>query len=457
MSRELLNAINVTLDGYSILISLIIAISIFSIKKVEKSAKWFALTNIASIVYSVTDLIMWVSEGTDAAWKLVVLPISSFLFYFSGIFIFLFYIRYIIEYYNSIEKVHKAWWYTCIGLCALFNVFTCLSAFFDVYYTITPENAYQRGKLFNISVIIEVILYIEALLLVIKHHKKMSNAENIGFASFIFCPFITQIVQIANYGIALNSLGLTISFFIIYINMNQRLKTKLNTTEKQLTALDNKKTDLLSNTIFNLANLIENDETGSNHVKRITLYSKLIAKTCKKNGLYDNIIDDNFIKIIAKTSSLHDIGNISIPYPILRKPSKVTPEEYEVIKNHAAIGADMVNDILEVGFEREFIKMAVEISKYHHERWDGTGYPENLKGKNIPLSARIVALADVFDALTSPRCYKNTVSFDEAFRIIDNESGKHFDPELVMEFLKIKNKLIEIAENNSDTSMEIEE
>ena len=98
--------------------------------------------------------------------------------------------------------------------------------------------------------------------------------------------------------------------------------------------------------------------------------------------------------------------------------------------------------------------MAVDICKCHHEKWDGNGYPDRLKGKEIPLSARIVALADVFDALTSPRCYKNTVSFDEAFRIIDNESGKHFDPELVMEFLKLKKQLKEIAETYSDSSIE---
>ena len=454
MSRELLNAINVTLDGYSILISLIIAVSIFSIKKVENSAKWFAWTNLATIAYSVTDLIMWISEGTDAAWKLVALPLSSFLFYFSGIFIFLFYIRYIIEYYNSIEKVHKAWWYVCVALCVLFNIFSCLSPFFNVYYTLGENNVYQRGKLFILTVIIEVILYFEALLLVIKYHKKMSNAENIGFASFIFCPFITQIVQIANYGIALNSLGLTISFFIIYINMNQRLKTKLNTTEKQLSVLDNKKTLLLGNTIINLASLIETDDTTSHHVKRITEYAKLIAQACKKNGLYKDIIDDNFVTIITKTSALHDIGNITVPHPVITKPSKVTPEEYEKIKGHALAGSEMVNSILSVGFEREFIKMAYDICKSHHEHWDGNGYPEGLKGKEIPLAARIVSIADVYDALVTPRCYKKTVSFEEAFRVIDNESGKHFDPELVMEFLKLKNKLKEITNTYSDSSYE---
>ena len=145
---------------------------------------------------------------------------------------------------------------------------------------------------------------------------------------------------------------------------------------------------------------------------------------------------------------------MSIPRPILNKPSKVTPEEFEKIKKHAEIGSDMVNQILSVGYDREFVKMASDICKYHHERWDGTGYPNRIHGKEIPLCARIVAIVDVYDALVTPRCYKKTVSYDEAFRIIDNESGKHFDPELVMEFLKIKNKIIEITKTYSDSSYE---
>lgn len=454
MTRDILNAINVSLDGYSVLISLIIIMSIFSLKKVEASAKWFAYTNIAAIVYGLSDLVMWVSEGTDAVWKLIVLPVSSFLFYFSGIFIFLFYIRYVIEYYNSYKPLSKRWWYFCVAMVSIYNIFTIITPFTDFFYTITPDNVYQRGKFFPVSVGMELILYFETLLLVLKHHKKLSNTENIGFASFIFCPFIAQIIQIANYGIALNSLGLTVSFFIIYINMNLRLKTKLNKTEKQLNLQDTKKTEILNNTIINLATLIENNELGSNHTKRITQYSRLIAQNCKKVGLYDDVIDEHFINYIVKASEYHDIGNVNVPRPVLRKPARVTPEEYELIKTHAAFGSDMINEILAVGFEPEFIKMTSDICKYHHERWDGSGYPEKRRGKEIPLCARIVALADVFDALVTPRCYKNTVSFDEAFRIIDNESGKSFDPELVMEFLKIKNKVIEIAKIYSDNSFE---
>ena len=454
MNSEVLKAINVCLDSYSILISLIIVLSLFSIKQIEKSAKWFAITNLITIIYGISDIFKRISDGNDLAWKLFTLPVSTFLYYSLGSLLFLFYIRYVIEYYSQFEKLSKKWWFFCVGAIIVYNIFTIISPATGFFFRIDENNIYHRGKFFPVCIFIELLLYFEVLLLVIKFHRKISNAENIGFASFIFCPFICQIIQIFNYGITLNSLGLTISFFIIYINMNMQLKNKLQNTESQLNVLDNKKTNLLNNTIINLAELIEHKDTLSKHTKRITKYARLIAKTCKKNGLYDNIIDKNFIEIISKTAAFHDIGNVVVPHPIITKPMKVTPEEYEIIKTHAEVGSKMVNEVLAVGFEREFIEMAYDICKYHHERWDGMGYPQKLKGKEIPLSARIVALADVFDALVTPRCYKNTVSFEEAFHIIDNESGKQFDPELVMEFLKIKNKLIEITDTYSDSSVE---
>lgn len=454
MDKAVLYAINVSLDAYSVIISIIIASSIAMYKNIERHVKWFAYTNIVAVIYGISDIFMWISEGTDAKWKLYALPVSSFIYFFTGIFLFIFYIKYIIEYNSNIKKLSKIYWILCVLGATVYLIFLALTPIYNYIYEILPENVYKRGKLFNVTVIIEVFLYCEALFIILKYHKRLTTAENIGFASFIFCPFIAQIIQIANYGIALNSLGLTISFFIIYINMNLRLKTKLHKTEKELKVIDNKKTDLLNNTIYNLANLIEFSEMGSQHVKRVTLYSRALANACKKNGLYENIIDENFIRNIEKTSSVHDIGNSSIPRSILSKPSKVTPEEFEIIKNHTLVGSDIVNQILAIGHERDFIKMTADICKYHHERWDGKGYPEKLKGKEIPLCARIVSLADAFDALTTTRCYKKAVSFDEAFRVIDNESGKQFDPELVMEFLKLKRQIKAILNTYSDTSYE---
>ena len=123
MSRELLNSINVTLDGYSILISLIIAISILSIKKVESSAKWFGLTNVIAIIYGISDIFKRISDGTNPSWKLITLPVSTFVYYFAGGMLFLFYLRYLIEYYSNYEKLHKRWWYIGLGTIIVYNIF----------------------------------------------------------------------------------------------------------------------------------------------------------------------------------------------------------------------------------------------------------------------------------------------------------------------------------------------
>lgn len=123
---------------------------------------------------------------------------------------------------------------------------------------------------------------------------------------------------------------------------------------------------------------------------------------------------------------------------ILKKPGRLTPEEFEEIKKHAAAGGTVVRQILEGITDEEYTAFASDIATYHHEKWDGSGYPEKLSGEDIPLSARIMAIADVFDALTSERCYKKAMPFDKAVNIIEEGAGKHFDPKLVEVFLRHK-------------------
>ena len=133
---------------------------------------------------------------------------------------------------------------------------------------------------------------------------------------------------------------------------------------------------------------------------------------------------------------MHDVGKIVVPDRILRKPGKLTDEEYGVMKTHASAGGDVVRQILNGVTDEEYLKFASDIASYHHERWDGTGYPEGLSGEDIPLPARIMAIADVFDALISERCYKEAFPVDVALEIIRAESGSHFDPKLAEVFLK---------------------
>ena len=135
-------------------------------------------------------------------------------------------------------------------------------------------------------------------------------------------------------------------------------------------------------------------------------------------------------------ASMHDVGKILVPDSILKKPGKLTPEEYETMKVHAASGGDVVIKVLSGITDEEYLKFVSDIATYHHEWWDGTGYPKKLKGEEIPLCARIMAIADVYDALISKRCYKDAMPIDEAIKIIKEESGTHFDPLLVDVFLE---------------------
>jgi len=189
-------------------------------------------------------------------------------------------------------------------------------------------------------------------------------------------------------------------------------------------------------TILALAKLAEyrDDDTGI-HLERMREYTKIIAEEMAKKPNYIGYITKEYIDDIYHSSILHDIGKVGIPDAILLKPGKLTPEEFELMKTHSTLGGDVLT-VIDAGIEGQtFLSLAKEIAYYHHERWNGTGYPKGLSGENIPLSARIVALPDVYDALTSKRVYKNIISHEKAKEIIINEKGKHFDPDVVDSFL----------------------
>lgn len=182
------------------------------------------------------------------------------------------------------------------------------------------------------------------------------------------------------------------------------------------------------------ADLVEKKDTETGeHLNRMVEYSKFIAQMLINHPSKDYEVDNRFIREIVNNAPVHDIGKVAIPDKILKKPGKLDAEEWEIMKKHPSIGADIFSDLkksLEI-FNREFYTMAENITRYHHEKWNGKGYPEGLSEFNIPLEARIVAIADAFDALTSKRVYKDKFSFEKACNILEESSGEHFDPELI--------------------------
>ena len=201
-----------------------------------------------------------------------------------------------------------------------------------------------------------------------------------------------------------------------------------------------------------LAHLAEarDPETG-NHIRRTQGYVGLLATHLRRHQRFAGLIDDDYIRLLTRSAPLHDIGKVGIPDHILRKPGPLAAAEWAIMKTHARIGAEAI-DQAERDIEKpvEFLALAKEIARWHHERWDGTGYPDGLAQEAIPLSARLMALADVFDALISPRVYKPAMSFEAARSIVADERGRHFDPDMVDAFLGAFADFVAVAQRHRD-------
>lgn len=194
-------------------------------------------------------------------------------------------------------------------------------------------------------------------------------------------------------------------------------------------------------TILGLAKLAEyRDEGTGTHLERIREYARVLAEELSRLPRYRGYIDARYIEDIYQSAILHDIGKVGIPDTILLKPGELTGEEFEAIRRHTVLGAEAIAAIQEGIEGRSFLNIGREIAFCHHERWDGSGYPRGLRGEAIPLSARIVAVADVYDALTTRRFYKDAFSHEKARRIILSLRGKHFDPDVVDAFLRVEGR-----------------
>ena len=217
------------------------------------------------------------------------------------------------------------------------------------------------------------------------------------------------------------------------------LKVRIRAGERIL-ALETR--DLM---IFSLAKLAEarDSDTGA-HLERVQRYSRVLAQHLSGEPHYGRVIDNEFIRLIYLTSPLHDIGKVGIPDHVLLKPGRLTAEEFEIMKRHTIIGAETLEAALAQNPSAGFLRMARDIAAAHHEWYDGTGYPLGLSEGDIPLSARIVALADVYDALTSKRVYKTAFDPDMARDIIVQGRGTHFDPDVVDVFLRCEELFHEI-------------
>jgi putative two-component system response regulator len=188
---------------------------------------------------------------------------------------------------------------------------------------------------------------------------------------------------------------------------------------------------------------VRDTETGK-HVERVAAFSRKLAEALKDDPAHKAEVDDEFISTVYQTSALHDIGKVAIPDSILLKPTRLNEHEFAIMQSHTTHGAATLRSTLEQFPDARFLQIALAIVESHHEHWDGSGYPKKLKGDEIPLAARIVALADVYDALTTHRPYKPAWDHAQASQWIVSRAGKQFDPAIVEAFLKVEQRFIEI-------------
>lgn len=298
------------------------------------------------------------------------------------------------------------------------------------------ETGYFRGEYFFIYEILYILSLLFLIINMVIVGRRFKHKDFFTIVMIIVILF-AGVIPMTIYRINITYMAIAIDSVLCYIYYNDLIKYQ---NKEEL--LDNQKkiSAMQEHIISGMASLIEDrDMDTGEHITRTSAYCKILAERAKE-GVYTDVINDDFITKLSTLAPLHDVGKITVSDTILRKPARLTKDEYEEMKKHAKAGGDIVKDVLNGISDEDYIDFASNIALYHHEWWDGTGYPYGLKGDEIPLEARIMAISDVYDALVSKRIYKEPIPYEEACQLIESESGTHFDPKLVEVFTKYKSE-----------------
>ncbi len=227
------------------------------------------------------------------------------------------------------------------------------------------------------------------------------------------------------------------------LRMNEKSIEYMEEMLKKEEALSQMQTSL----IIVLADMVESrDKNTGQHIKKTAAYVEIILNQMKELGMHKDILTDEYISNVIRSAPLHDIGKIQVPDAVLNKPGKLDDEEFEIMKSHTTAGEFVIDRVIKEVPESDYLSIAKDLALYHHEKWNGKGYPNGISGTDIPLSARVMAVADVFDALVSKRIYKPGMPMDKAFNIIKEDAGSHFDPEVVEAFFAAEDKIRQVEE-----------
>lgn len=302
---------------------------------------------------------------------------------------------------------------------------------------------YVQGKMTNYSMGMSVYVcfatlffyYGIILYLLVARHRFLPKEKKLGTASMIVIVGTILIVQIIYPEVLLTSVAATMLLVGVYIDFE-------NPSIRKLTAYN-------ENMVEGFATMVENrDDNTGGHIRRTKAYVNLILHKMRHDEHYKDIVNKDYLINVSNAAPLHDLGKIATPDRILQKPGKLTDEEFAIMKEHAARGGEIILNTFKNIDNPEFQQIAYEVARFHHEKYNGKGYPDGLAGEQIPLHARVMAIADVFDAVSQKRCYRDAMPVDQCFEIIEKGSGTDFDPRLTELFLESRDEIEQLMERD---------
>ncbi len=323
-----------------------------------------------------------------------------------------------------------------VGIFLLIHIiveFVCLPGG-RIFY-IDADGIYHRGTLYEFYIASYVVSFAYLMFMFLFLSRRFRNRDimTLGFA--LFSGLAGLIPSLVDGQIKTAFLGMTMMTIILYEYYEGLTAQDLS---EELTRKNERIQTMQAGTILGMAMLIESrDQSTGEHVKNTAEYARILARAAYREGLYPEIINDRFVELMEQAAPMHDIGKIAVPDAILQKPDRLTEEEIQTMNTHAAEGGKLIQKVLSDITDEDYTRIASEVANYHHEKWDGSGYPNGLSGNQIPVSARIMAIADVYDALTMERVYKKAMPPEQALEIIGQGAGTHFDPVLAPLFVRV--------------------
>ena len=288
---------------------------------------------------------------------------------------------------------------------------------------------YSMGTSVYVCLVSIVIYSVLTLAVIISKYRYIPEKKKESLIMTLFCVIVVLSIQIIFPEALISCIAASMVTISIYINMENPAIQGLQQYHHEM--------------VMGFATLVDNkDDSTGGHIRRSSAYAVLIAENLRKNPRYKYIVTKDFLDNLVESAPMHDIGKIGIPDAILQKPGRLTPEEFEKMKEHPVIGGKIIRDTFGHLFNGdEYESMAYQVAMHHHEKWNGKGYPEGLCETEIPLCARIMAVADVFDAVSAKRCYRDALPLEECYSIIKNGRGSDFDPDIVDAFLADRDKV----------------